>query len=484
MKNYKMWIGGKKVDAVSGKTFKVFNPATAEEIAQVPLGGLTDVNNAVEAARKAFPIWSKMSINERAKLLSRVAALIREHAQEFADIDVLDHGSPVRAAKGIVEEACQRIDFAAQTSRNIFGDVIPCSVKPDTLFYLRREPIGVGALIIPWNGPLIMAAMKMAGALAMGNTCVIKPASVDSLSVLHLIDILEKVDFPAGTVNIVTGPGGSVGDALASRAGIDFVSFTGSTDAGKAIFAAASKTVKKLCLELGGKNPFIVLEDADPEKAAKKGASCMIRNSGQICASPGRFYVQEKIYDKFVDTFVAEAKKVVVGDPNQPATEMGPVVSAEHRDRVEHYINTGIEEGASLLLGGKRPNNPPLDKGYFVMPTVFGNVAQNMTIAREEIFGPVGCILKFSTEEEVLRLANDTVYGLGASVWTADLAKDLRFANEIRAGAVWINDHMINSAELPWGGIKESGIGKENSMIGLEEYTQVKLIALDYQLSK
>ena len=318
----------------------------------------------------------------------------------------------------------------------------------------------------------------MAFALEGANTWVVKPASIDSLAPLKFAEILEKSGLPEGTVNFVTGPGASVGEALASHPGVDIISFTGSSETGKAIMAAASFTMKRIIMELGGKNPFIVLEDADVDAVVGNAVMFATFNSGQVCAAPGRFYIHEKIYDEFVDRFVAIAKDIVVGDPTDKRTQMGPVVSAEHRDKIESYIKIGIEEGAKLLLGGKRPTQPPLDKGYYVMPTVFANVTQNMRIAREEIFGPVACFLKFSSDEEVIQKANDTVYGLSATVWTKDTARGMRMANKIKAGSVFVNSTPPPSPEIPWGGFKESGIGKESSKVGLEEVTQLKVIGV------
>jgi acyl-CoA reductase-like NAD-dependent aldehyde dehydrogenase len=477
MQSYKMWIDGKWVDAVSQKTYPVFNPATGEEIAQVPMGDKQDVDKAVQAARKAFPVWSKKSQTERSAIMMRIAKALRDHAQELGELDILEHGTPVRDAVPAAIFSAERIEYMASVARGFMGGVLP--IKSSVLFYLQREPIGVCALIIPWNVPLRMIAAKLGTALALGNTCVLKPPSIDSLVALRFGKILEELDaLPQGAVNIITGPGGSVGDSLVSHPDVGLVSFTGSCETGKSIMRAASQTVKRVLLELGGKNPFIVLQDADLDAAVPKAVGTAFANSGQICAAPGRFYIHESLYDEFVERFVAGAKKIVVGDPNDQKTQMGPVVSAEHRDKVESYIRSGIEQKAKLLLGGKRPETPPLDKGYFVMPTVFGEVGQHMKIAREEIFGPVVPILKFSSEDEVIGLANDSTYGLSASVWTKEITKALRFVNELQAGYVWVNDHMALTSEEPWGGFKESGIGKENGTLSLEEYTQLKAVSI------
>jgi acyl-CoA reductase-like NAD-dependent aldehyde dehydrogenase len=483
MREYsKMWIGGNWLNAASGKSLTEVNPATEEEIARIPLGGAEDTSKAVAAARRAFPLWSQKPQTERSRILSRIAAALEEEREELVKLDVLEHGTPVGLSDIFMHVPPEHFEYAAQASRAIMGEVIPS--HPGALFYTQREPVGVCALITPWNVPLMLITAKLGPALAMGNTCVVKPPSINSLTALKFAEILEKLELPPGTVNIITGTGASVGGAIAAHPGVDMISFTGSVETGKTLMAAASGTVKRLALELGGKNPFIVLEDADMEAAVDKAVSCQFRNSGQVCAAPGRFYVHKKLHDEFLERFVAAAKKVVVGDPNDKKTEMGPVVSAEHRDRIEGYISSGLKEGAKLLLGGKRPK-APLDKGYYVVPTVFSGITPKMTIAREEIFGPVACFMEpFSSDDEVIRLANDNIYGLSASVWTRNASRGIRLANQIRAGAVWINDHMIIGVELPWGGYKQSGYGRENGILGLEEFTQVKLISLDMGTDK
>jgi acyl-CoA reductase-like NAD-dependent aldehyde dehydrogenase len=473
-----MWIGGNWVEAESGKTFPAINPSTEEEIARVPEGGKADVDKAVEAARKAFPIWSRKTVDERTIILNEIAASIRKHSQELAQIDVIDHGTPISMANMLAQGVPRHFQYAAEVSKSIMGTGEIKPALPGFLPYLKREPIGVCACIVPWNVPLVITN-KIAAAISTGNTCVVKPPSINSLTALKIAELLSEYDLPPGTVNFVTGPGDTVGNHLASHPGVGMVAFTGGSEAGKSIMAAASQTVKRLFLELGGKNPFIVLEDADLDMAVSRAIFASFMNSGMICASPGRYYLHEKIHDKFVDKFVTETKKYVVGDPNNPETQMGPVVSAEHRDRVEKYINIGIEEGAELVLGGKRPTEPPLNKGYYIMPTALTNVTQNMRIAREEIFGPVACFIKYSSEDEILELANDNDLGLAASVWTRDIAKGLRYANQLEAGTVWVNSHIHSGGDLPWGGFKESGFGKEGAIMGISEYTQVKVISVN-----
>ncbi len=488
MQKYKLWIDGKWVDADSGKTFITHNPATGEEVAEVPLAGKSDVDKAVAAARKAFPAWSRKTQAERSAVVSWIAAALTEHSDELVRLEVIEHGATIAHAPSMIKFAAENLELAASGARNLMGKVLPAvpsmgyapNADPNTLVYLKREPVGVCALITPWNVPDLLIASKIGPCLATGNTCVIKPPSINSGIGLKWAEILSKLDMPPGIVNIVTGPGSTIGNQLASHPGIDFISFTGSSEVGKSIIAASSQTVKTLMMELGGKNPVIILEDADIESSAEELVQITFMNVGQNCAQPSRFYAQEKIYDKFVEKFITAAKKIKVGDPSDKDTVMGPVASKEHRDRIEYYIKTGIDEGAKLVLGGKRPTNPPLDKGYYVMPTVFVDCTPNLTISREEVFGPVVGIFKFSSDEEALKAANDSVFGLCASVWTKDYARGLKFVNELQAGSVWINQHMNLVAETPWGGFKESGLMKEGGVIGPEGYTQLKYVCIKH----
>jgi acyl-CoA reductase-like NAD-dependent aldehyde dehydrogenase len=483
MKKYKMWIGGKWVDAESGKTYPAFNPATEAEIAQLPLGGKADADKAIEAARKAFQTWSKKPQAERSQIAMKIAAVLRENAKELGEIDILDHGTPMKMAAPTVAGKAVNFEWAAYNARSMMGHTVPQS--PHELVYLQREPIGVVALITPWNFPLSMILVKLAPALTLGNTCVIKPPSIDSLAAIKLAELLEKLDLPPGTINVVTGPGNTVGEALASHRGVDMVSFTGSCETGKVIMALASHTVKRLHLELGGKNPVIILDDTDVDAAVGAMVTRQFLNSGQICACPGRFYVHEKVYDEFLEKFIMATKKLVVGDPNDEKTEMGPLVSAEHRDRVESYIKSGIDEGARVILGGKRPTASPMNKGYFVVPTIFANVTEKMKIGSEEIFGPVACFMeKFNSDDKVINMANDSTFGLCAYVWTKDMARGMRFAHEIAVGTVFLSNGLTLAPELPWSGYKESGIGEENSLYGLYEYTNLKRVQVDLTTPK
>jgi len=483
MSEYKMWIGGKWIDAQSGKTYPVFNPATEGEIAQVPMGDKADVDKVVEAARKALPLWSKKSQAERSQIGLKIAAILRDNARELGKIDTLEHGTPKNVASNIAGDFPEWFEWNAYNARSLMGNTVPQS--PNELIYLQREPVGVVALITPWNLPLLMIVEKLAAALMVGNTCIIKPASINSLSALKLAELLDKLELPPGTVNVITGPGGTVGEALSSHRGVDMVAFTGSSDTGKRIMSLASQTVKRLQLELGGKNPVIILDDANVTQLAESMTGRQTFNCGQICASPGRYYIHEKVYDEFLEKFKVAMQKVVVGDPNDEKTQMGPLVSAEHRNRVEGYIQSAIDEGAKVILGGKRPTTAPLNKGYFVLPTIITNVTQKMKVAREEIFGPVAVIMeKFSSDDKVIEMANDNVYGLAANIWTQDAARGMRIANEIAAGTVTIGRTPGKDQDLPWGGFKESGIGKEHSIYGLYEYTNLKRIQVDLTLKK
>ena len=473
-----MWIGGEWVDAESGETFPSINPATGEEIARVPLAGKGDVKKAIEAAKKAFPKWSKEPQGTRSNKVLQLARLLRERVQEFAELETRDHGSPIRF--NLHAGAAECFEWFAKASSTIMGNVLP--VGPHMLAYTQREPIGVVSLLVPWNGPLEMLSWKLGPALAVGNACVVKPSSFTSLTALKLGELLEQLDLPPGTVNIVTGPPATIGEELTTNPDVRKVGLTGSTATGREVMASAAKTVKRLSLELGGKNPFIVFDDADIDAAIMGAIEGSFWNSGQVCASVGRYYIHEKVYEEFVEKFISAANKIVMGDPLDIATDMGPLVSEQHRDKVAGLVKSGLEEGAKLVLGGERPSKPPLDKGWFFPPTIFTKVTQNMRIAREEIFGPVAPILKFSSDksdEEVIELANDSTYGLVASVWTSDMRRALKFVNALESGMVWVNDHMGLGMETPVGGFKESGFGKDLSHLVFDDYTQIKCVMVE-----
>lgn len=477
MNTVKMWIGGEWVGAVSGRVYPVLNPATEEIIGHVPLGGPEDVERAVSAARRAFPGWASTPQAERSRLLNQVAELIRANVEEFVRIDTAEHGTPAADARRIAVFASYAMEFAAAAARGLRGEVI--HAFPNAVTYLDREPVGVCALITPWNVPLFMVVAKVSLALATGNTCVVKPPSINSLIALKLAETLERAGLPPGVANFVTGPGEQVGHALASHPEVDLVGMTGSSATGKSIIAATSGSIKRLVLELGGKNPVIILEDADLDRAAEILSHHQFFNAGMACGSPGRYYVHAAVHDAFVERLVARAQKVVVGDPADSRTTMGPVASAAHRDSIERYVRLGVEQGARLACGGKRPTDPPLQRGFFVTPTVFTDVTQDMAIAREEIFGPVACVMKLRPDDDIVALANDSRYGLCASVWTRNLSRGLRIGRQLRVGSFWVNQHNQLAPEVPWGGVRESGIGKEASLEGLKEFTQMKLMSYE-----
>jgi acyl-CoA reductase-like NAD-dependent aldehyde dehydrogenase len=471
---HKLFIGGKWVDAESGRTFPVLNPSTEEEIGQAALAGPADVDKAVRAAMAAFPAWSSLLQSERARIVYKIAAALREAGEELVDLEVREHGTPIQMARGFIMAGADQAEYNASISRALMGQVL--SAIPDTTIYLKRVPIGVCAVITPWNVPLLMMIAMVTPALVTGNTVVLKPASVNSLLAVKFTEVLEKVGLPAGVMNLVTGPGGSVGEALAAHRGVDMIRFTGSSETGKEIMRVGSQTAKKSVMELGGNNPVIVCEDADVVKAATWQAQRHFGNTAQNCSTPGRYYVHENLHEQFVDTFVDQVKKIVVGDPADEKTTMGPMANKQQMERVEHLIQTARDEGARVALGGNRA----AEKGYFLEPTVVVDVTHDMTIAREEIFGPAAVILRFSSEEEVIALANDSDYGLVAGIWTKDVAKALRFTDQLRVDSVYINMPRIQVSELPWGGnVKESGVGKDGSMCGLEEFTDLKMVVIN-----
>ncbi|HSW39326.1 MAG TPA: aldehyde dehydrogenase family protein [Acidobacteriota bacterium] len=487
MEKYKMWIDGKWCDADSGKTYRTYNPANGEVIAEVPLAGHSDVDKAVAAARKAFKTWSKRIQEERSEAVLRIAAAMKQHKDELVRLEILEHGATARHAPIMIDFAVKNLELAAAAARVCMGYMLPVTPSKgappgmsNTVVYMKREPFGVCALITPWNVPTLLIATKIGPCIATGNTCVIKPPSINSGIALKIAEIISRVDLPPGIINFVTGPGGLIGNQLSSHPGIDFISFTGSSEVGKDIIAASSRTVKQTMMELGGKNPAIILEDADIDAAAEELCGITFENVGQNCAQPSRFYVHEKVHDRFVEKFVETANKIKIGDPSDPDTVMGPVVSQEQRDSVERYIKIAIDEGGKLECGGRRPEGKQFEKGYYLTPTVFSGLKPDMTIAREEVFGPVVGFFKFNNDESAIEAANDSVFGLCASVWTRDYARGLKFVNELQAGSVWINQHMNLVAETPWGGFKESGLMKEGGVIGPEGYTQLKYVCIKH----
>jgi betaine-aldehyde dehydrogenase len=475
-----MVIAGEPVDAVDGQTFDVINPANGSVAATVPMGGREDVDRAVSAARAAFDDrngWAHWSAGKRGRSLARLAALIAEHTEELAELESRNVGKPISVARGEVAGAGLVFDYYAGAANKIFGQTIPVS-KPG-LDLTLREPIGVVGLIVPWNFPLLMASWKVAPALAAGNTAILKPASYSPLTAIRLGELALEAGIPAGVLNVVTGPGGTAGASIAAHPGIGKVAFTGETTTGQEIMRLASGNVKKISLELGGKSPNIVFADADLERFARESPYSVFDNSGQDCCARSRILVERSAHEKVVELFSAATRNVKVGDPAAEATEMGTLVSRRQRDRVMEYIEIGLAEGASLVLGGVAPDDPALADGAYLMPTIFDGVSNEMRIAREEIFGPVVSIIPFDTEEEALRLANATPYGLSGSIWSRDIGKALRAARALQAGVISVNCNSSVHTEAPFGGYKMSGIGRELGMSALDLYTETKNVFID-----
>jgi len=469
-------IDNEWVRSASGKTFPTINPATGEEIAQIAEADAADVERAVKSARRAFEHgpWRKMAAAERARLLNRLADLIEKHADELAHLETLDNGKPVAVARAAdLPLTIATYRYYAGWADKIQGRTIP--ISGDYFCYTKLEPVGVVAQIIPWNFPLLMQAWKLGPALAVGNTVILKPAEQTPLTALRVGELIVEAGFPAGVVNILPGYGPTAGAALARHMDVDKVAFTGSTEVGHLIMEAAAKSnLKRVTLELGGKSPNIIFADADMDQAIEGSHFALFFNQGQCCCAGSRTFVEEKAYDEFVEKSVARAKKRTVGNPFDPTTEQGPQVDDAQFDKVMSYIDAGKREGASLLCGGGRSG----DRGYFIQPTVFADVKDNMKIAQEEIFGPVMSIIKFKDMDEVIDRANKTMYGLAAAVWTRDITKAHAISNSVRAGTVWVNCYNILDTRAPFGGFKQSGIGRELGEYGLQQYTEVKTVTV------
>ena len=471
-----MLIDGEWVNAKSGKTRDITDPANGDLLAKVPEATAEDAKFAIAAARKAFDSgeWRKTSAQARGKLLFKVSQAIMDNFEKFVEMEVRDCGKPRREAEFDVTDAANCFEYYGGLATKIHGQTMQ---TPDgSVSLIVREPIGVCGQIVPWNYPLLMSCWKLAPALAAGNCLVLKPSELTPMSALELGKIFTQVGFPAGVVNIITGPGAGAGEELASNPMVDKIAFTGGTVTGKKVMENATQNIKNVTLELGGKNPILVFEDCNFESAVDWTLFAAFANQGEVCSAGSRLLVQKSIHRKFVDELVKRVPRIKLGHGLEEGVVMGPLVSSSHRDKVESYIKIGKEEGAKLLCGGKRPEGKEFAKGNFVEPTIFDDVKPSMRIAREEIFGPVLSVIPFETEEEAISLANDSEYGLAAGVFTSNLTRGHRVINQLRAGITWINNYHPTYNEMPWGGYKQSGIGRELGLFGIEAYLETKQI--------
>jgi aldehyde dehydrogenase (NAD+) len=466
--------------AASGRTMEVVNPATEEVVAEVPSAGAADVDAAVSAARAALNgPWGRLSARERGRLVRKLGDRLMERVDDVARLETLHNGKPITESRHIeIPAAAECFEYYAGWADKVTGETIP--VKGNHLTYTLREPVGVVAAIVPWNFPLLLAAWKVAPALACGNTVILKPASQTPLTALALGEIAVEIGLPAGVLNVVTGPGATVGQAIVEHPGIDKIAFTGDTTTGKTIMRGSAETLKRITLELGGKSPNIVLADADMEAAVRGVTIGIFYGKGEVCAAGSRLLVDRAVKEPFVDKLVARTKKMVPGDPMDPKTRFGAISSRKQLETVLSYIETGKREGATLLTGGAR-TDIGTGKGYFVQPTVFADVTPEMTISREEIFGPVLAAIEFADLDEAIAKANDSPYGLAAGVWTRDIRKAHYVARKLQAGTVWVNTYNVYDAAAPFGGYKLSGFGREMGAHALEHYTQIKTVWIDLQ---
>jgi betaine-aldehyde dehydrogenase len=476
----KMVIGGETVDAADGQTFEVVNPATGATIATAPLGGKADVDRAVEAARKAFEDsrgWASWPAGKRGRALAKLGELVKQSSEELAQLESRNTGKPITGARGEIAGVWLVFDYYAGGANKIYGQTIPVA-KPG-LDITLKEPIGVCGLIVPWNYPMYMASWKVAPALAAGNTAILKPASYSPMTAIRMGELALEAGLPPGVLNVITGPGGTAGAALAAHPGVGKVAFTGETTTGQEIMRLASNNVKKISLELGGKSANVVYADADLERFAAESPYAVFDNCGQDCCARSRILVERSAHEQVVELFAEATKKVVVGDPSNDATEVGTLISFKQRDRVRDYIEIGLAEGAKLVVGGEAPTDPALAEGAYLMPAVFDGVDNDMRIAKEEIFGPVVSIIPFDSEADAIRMANATPYGLSGSVWSRDIGKALRTAKSIQTGNLSVNSNSSVHIEAPFGGYKMSGVGRELGMAAMDLYTETKNIFID-----
>ena len=465
-------IDGRHVEPASGRFFKTLNPATGEVIATIAEGNEVDVDRAVAAARRAFEgPWRTVRAAERGHILFKLADLMKQHADEIAELESRDAGKPIAGVlRQDLPAAIDTLTYYAGWADKIGGEVV--STRSDALTYTVREPVGVVGAIVPWNFPLMIGMWKLAPALACGCTVVMKPAELTSLSALLIAELALEAGLPPGVFNVVTGPGRVVGDAMVNHPDIDKITFTGSPGVGRGIMRGAAGNFKRVSLELGGKSANVIFEDADLDAATKAAASGIFFNAGQVCSAGSRVLAHEAVYDEVVERLTARAKSLRIGDPRDRATALGPVISEKQMKSILDYVDIGVKEGATLTTGGERIG----DRGYFISPAVFADVKHEMRISQEEIFGPVVSVIKFKDEADALRIANGTVYSLAAGVWSRDIGRVQRFARKVRAGTVWINTYGYTDVRLPWGGERDSGLGREHGTAALENFTEPKAV--------